>query len=131
MRKIFLDLVAIIVIVPTSLVAGVWSLFAVVVIPSALLGDPGFTIATGVYLLFLLIPGWFGIYTLWKLYTYFLNDWPIERSQSWCGLASGTAVSLFMIFASGGTVYFSIFLGWPVIATLIFSAMLQRAHRII
>jgi hypothetical protein len=130
LKNFLLDLVAWLVILPTSLVAGFWSIFAIFMVPSALIGDPGIPQWAGIALLFLLLAGWFGIYTLWKLYFMFIhNIYPEETVQLWLGLASGTIVSLIMICTFGDTIYFKLFfLGWPLIAVLIFSVMLQCVY---
>jgi hypothetical protein len=127
----FLNFVMFVFIIPTSLVAGFWTLFGIVVSFAALTADPSLKEVSPTAIWLLLVFGWFGISTLWKLYQYLLRDAiPEKPIQCWLGLMSGVAVSLTMIFTFGGIIVFRVcFLGWPIPAALIFSAMLLRITR--
>jgi hypothetical protein len=127
-----LDFVMLVFILPTSLVAGFWTPFGIVASFAALTGDPSLKEMSPTAIWLLLALGWFSISTLWKIYLYLLRGiTPEKPMHCWLGLASSVAVSLTMIFTFGGTIYFRVFfLGWPIPAALIFSAMLLRKNRV-
>jgi hypothetical protein len=127
MQKYFLTAVALIFILPTTLVAGFWTIVGGTAAIAALIGD-SFTRASGVYIVALLLSGWYGIFTLWKLYFAFYKvKAPTNIKRCWFGLVLGTITSLIMLFTFGGSIYFRVlFFGWPIIATLIFAAKLKR-----
>jgi hypothetical protein len=109
MQKMLLDFLMLAFILPTSLVACFWTPFGIVASFAAVNGDPSLKEVSPTEIWLLLVLGWFGISTLWKLYLYLLRGkTPEKPMQCWLGLASGVAVSLTMIFTFGGTIYFRV-----------------------
>jgi len=74
-----------------------------------------------------LIAGWIGIITSWRLYYHFhkTNQPPNNKLVYWLGLFCGSVTSIIFAFSSGGDLLFNIlFFGWPLLAVIVFSIML-------
>ena len=116
-----------------------WLTFALVVLPTTLASLVGSIFGLGwvldsvgssdypmhdrhlvgtVFALALLIAGWFGIVTLWRLFVSLIRGLrPIRRPAVWAGLLAGSAASICLIFiVNGGAV--SLLFGWPLVAVL-------------
>lgn len=121
-----LRLVAIVVLLPSTLVAGFWSLPGFAFVADALLRSqhPG----TAVVVLAALVAGWIGLGTTWRLYYCLLRkELGFDRGRAWWGLACGTLVSIGLMVTSGSSLVGRIaYFGWPLLAVAFFSAVLWR-----
>lgn len=119
-----LRLIAIAVLVPSTLVAGFWSLLGAAWVVDAL--RRGEHLGTAIALIAAMAGGWFGLVTAWRLY-YRLRrgDLAFDRRVAWCGLACGALVSIGLIATTGGALLFRLgFFGWPLLAAAFFAALL-------
>lgn len=125
-NPIALRLVAIIFLIPSTLVVG-WGSLLGLAFASAGLRDAGHAVAAA-FLLLAMALGWFGLVTLWRLYYGLLRGRrDINRQFAWAGLASGVVVSLGLIALTGGALAFRIaFFGCPVPAAAYFSILFWR-----
>ena len=73
----------------------------------------------------LVLAGWFGIITLWRLHYFFLGSAssPPNSHMSWLGLACGTTTSVVFIASTDGAL---LFFGWPLLAAIFYSILLLR-----
>lgn len=123
---IVLRVVAIAVLVPSTLVAGFWSLLGAAWVTDAL--GRGEHIGTALALIAAMAGGWFGLVTAWRLY-YRLRrrDLAFDRRIAGCGLASGALVCMGLMATTGGSLLFrAAFLGWPLLAVAFFGVVLWR-----
>lgn len=124
-----LRLVAIAVLLPSTLVAGFWSLPGFAFVADALLRSqqPG----TAALVLAALVAGWVGLGTAWRLYYCLLRkELDFDQRRAWWGLASGTLVAIGLMAATGGSLMFRIvFFGWPLLAVAFFGALLWRLQQ--
>lgn len=77
-------------------------------------------VAGSAMMLGLLVAGWFGIVTLWRLFVGLLRNAPPVRSRVvWAGLLSGSAASICLVLAMKGGAANLVF-AWPLLAALHF-----------
>ncbi len=118
---ISLKLVAVLVLVPTTLVAAFWSLLGVPAFVDAVIHPNPVYPYRGWMLGPLLVAGWFGIVTLWRLYHHYVSGRPPGRSAvHWAGLATGCLVSIALLFVVRGQ-WLS---AWPMVAAVYFALLL-------
>ena len=123
---IVLGLIAIAVLLPSTLGAGFWTLLGVAWVVDAL--QSGQHTGAAIALIAAMAAGWFGLVTAWRLY-YRLRrkDLAFDRRIAWCGLASGALVCIALIAMTGGSLLFRLgFFGWPLLAAAFFGAVLWR-----
>lgn len=125
-NTIALRFVAILVLLPSTLVAAFWSLMGIPFAEDAL-QRRGHAVA-GTVLFAALAAGWFGLVTLWRLYYHLLHErTDFNRNIAWAGLAVGCLVSLALIATTGGTLTFRVvFFGWPLLTAAFFAIVLWR-----
>ena len=128
-RPILLGVIAIAVLVPSTLVAGFWSLLGAAWVADAL--RRGEHTGTALALIAAMAGGWFGLVTAWRLhYRLRRKDLAFDLRMAWCGLASGALVCMGLIATTGGSLLFrAAFLGWPLLAVAFFGAALWRLSR--
>lgn len=130
-RKIVLDVVEYLVIVPATIVAAVLGFVGMMAALDALVHDT-YGVSPGM-MLALIALGWIGIFTLWKLLNYFhySSEPPTNALFYWFGLLCGSTASIILVISSGGTLLFKmLFFGWPLLAVMIFSIMLIPRSRL-
>jgi hypothetical protein len=119
-----LNIVAVLVLIPTTMFAGIVGLVGV----TAAFDDISRGRVNTIAVVPLVFAGWFGIYILWRLYCFFRHPAsfpPPSPPVSWIGLASGSSVSIILIATSGGSLLSRLFIfGWPLIAAIFFSILL-------
>ena len=123
---IALRVIAILVLLPSTLVASFWSLFGVVFVVDAL--ERNDRVASGIVLLAAMAAGWFGLITTWRLYYGFLHGRPsLNLRVAWLGLICGSLTSTGLIATTGGSLAFRIaFIGWPLLGAAFFAMALWR-----
>ena len=126
LHPIVLRLIAIVVLLPSTLVAGFWSLLGFGFVADALLR--GEHAGTAALVLAALVAGWIGLGTAWRLYYCLLRqDLGFDRQRAWWGLACGTLVAIGLIAAAAGPLMSRIvYFGWPLLAVAFFSIVLWR-----
>lgn len=129
MKRVALFIIAFFVMIPTTLVAALSSIFLIGSIINAI--RPGHDPTNGLFVIFFMFFGWFGIVTLWRLYHAFLesNSPNVNEPLAWLGLFCGSAASVILVVSAGGTITFKLlFFGWPLIAAVFFSALLLKPN---
>jgi hypothetical protein len=129
-RKIVLDVVECLVIIPTTIVAAVLGFAGALVALITLIRSEHNS--SPYMLLSLIAVGWFGVFTLWKLQNHFHRtaERPGDILLCWLGLLCGSAASVILIVSSGGTVLFRLlFFGWTMLVVIVFSIMLLNLTR--
>lgn len=114
--------------VPTTLIAGFWSLAGVLMMFDTLKRGhyAGFNVALPVAM----AAGWFGLITAWRIYYHLRRkSLAFDHRIAWWGLASGALVAIYLIATSGGSLLFRLGLfGLPLWAAAFFGAVLWRAR---
>lgn len=115
----------ILVLFPSTLVAGIWTLHGVPFVVAGFRRSEN--VAGCAILLVAMLVGWFGLVTAWRLYHALLNGrTDFNRRVAWSGLACGSIVSVLLILASNGTLVFRIgFFSWPLLAAFFYAAWLR------
>jgi hypothetical protein len=129
MKRVGLFAIAFFVMIPTTLVAALSSIFLIGSVVDAI--RPGHDPINGLFVILFIIFGWFGIVTLWRLYHAFLepNSPNINQPLAWLGLFCGSTASVILVVSAGGTITFKLlFFGWPLIAAAFFSALLLKRN---
>lgn len=120
---------AIVVMVPVTLLAGVYGLLALGLLVSFVVEEAVLSIEDmlrRVGLAVLLGGGWFGIVTGWRLYYHFLKSsaYPLWSTWAWAGLFSGTLCSAILLVITGQT-----FMLWPLLGAAWLAGLLVSAGR--
>ncbi len=128
-HQLLLRLIAVAVLLPSTLGAGFWSLVGGAFLVDAL--RRGHALPAAAVLALAMAAGWFGLVTLWRLYYRLLRGDPgFSRRTAWLGLACGSAVSAVAMAVTGGALPMRIALfGWPLLGAAVFSAVLWRLPR--
>jgi hypothetical protein len=126
-RKLLLNLLMIFVLIPTSLGAVFCTLmFALFALPAHS------SIANPLIGSTLIVVGWFGIISLWRLYIHFIstNYAPANSFYYWLGLFFGVAASFDLIISTAGSPFINtLIFGWPLIAAMVFSILLLMSAK--
>lgn len=124
--RFLLRLIAVVVLLPSTLVAGFWSVLGFGFVADALLRSQHPVAAALV--LAALVAGWIGLGTAWWLYYGLLReDAAIDLRRAWCGLASGALVCIALVAVTNGSLLFRLaFFGWPLLAVVFFGRVLWR-----
>ncbi len=127
--RILLRLIAIAVLLPSTLGAGFWSMLGFGFVADALLRGEH-PVAAALVLL-ALVAGWVGLGTAWRLYYGLLRgDAAVDLRRGWWGLASGALVCIALVAVTSGSLLFRIcFFGWPLLAVAFLGAQLWRLRR--
>jgi hypothetical protein len=129
MRRLALWLTFVLVVLPTTLLSLVFSLFGIAWMtdslrPSTDPMDDRHRLAS-LMALAVLAAGWFGIATLWRLFVLLKRDWRSSRPREiWAGLLAGSAVSVVLIVMTPTAVAFVY--AWPLLAVLHFGVEFAR-----
>lgn len=117
-----LRVVGILVLMPTTLVAGFWTLLAVPALADAM-SEPSVAYPWRVlWWATLLLAGWFGLVTTWRLYYRFESGDDVDNTAwHWAGLAAGCATSAALLVTIPGQ-YLA---AWPLIGAAYFGWRLQ------
>ncbi len=128
-HRLLLRLMAVAVLLPSTLGAGFGSLLGGAFVADAL--RRGHALPASAALAVAMAAGWFGLVTLWRLYYRLLRgDAGFSRRTAWLGLACGSAVSAGSMAVTGGTLPVRIVLfGWPLLGAAFFGAVLWRLPR--
>jgi len=130
MRKpLMLRLIAIAVLVPSSLCAAFGTLLGVAWAADAL--QRGQHLGTALALIAAIAAGWFGLVTAWRLYYQLLRQQvTLERRIAGLGLACGALVAIGLMATTAGAPMFRLaFFGWPLLAAAFLGAQLWRLRR--
>ncbi|QEE23097.1 hypothetical protein CS053_00250 [Rhodanobacter glycinis] len=124
--KLSLYLIAIGVVLPSTMVAAFFSLLGAGFASDALRRHEH--ALAGLVALAALVAGWFGLVTLWRLHYRLLHArLDFNRPAAWAGLACGSVVVLALVLSSGGTLVFRVsFFGWPLLAAAYYAVVLWR-----
>ncbi|BAP45414.1 putative membrane bound phosphohydrolase [Pseudomonas sp. StFLB209] len=126
---LMLRVVAIVVMLPVTLLAGVYGLLALGLLVSFVVEEAVLSIEDmlrRVGLAVLLGGGWFGIVTGWRLYYHFLKSFGYPRwsKWAWAGLLSGTLCSVVLLVITG-----QLFMLWPLLGAAWLAGLLLNAGR--
>ena len=124
-----LRILAVVVMVPVTLLAGAYGLLALGMLVFFVTEDAGLSIGDilrRVGLAILLGGGWFGIVTGWRLYYHFLKSsaYPLWSTWAWAGLLSGTLCSVVLLVITG-----QLFMLWPLPGAVWLAGLLVNAGR--
>jgi hypothetical protein len=132
MRRVFLTVVALSVLLPTTLVALFLTWFAVIGISSSLRDYTSGNLGSLLTILALLGFGWFGILTLWRCHKRLVSDQPSMTSAwpIWLGLACGSVVSVVLAYSLWQPTRpgLTIVAAWPLIGAFVHAVMLARGR---
>lgn len=126
---LMLRALAIVVMVPVTLLAGAYGLLALGMLVFFVTEDAGLSIEDvlrRVGLAVLLGGGWFGIVMGWRLYYHFLKSFSYPRwsTWAWAGLLSGTLCSVVLLVITG-----QLFMLWPLLGAVWLVGLLINAQR--
>lgn len=126
---LMLRTLAIVVMVPVTLLAGVYGLLALGMLVSFVVEDAGLSgaeVLRCVGLAVLLGGGWFGIVTGWRIYYHLLKStvYPPWAAWAWAGLLSGTLCSVILLIITG-----QMFMLWPLLGATWLAGLLFNAGR--
>lgn len=129
LRVLMLRTLAIVVMVPVTLLAGAYGLLALGMLVFFVTEDSGVSIEDvlrRVGLAVLLGGGWFGIVMGWRLYYHFLKSFSYPRwsAWAWAGLLSGTLCSVILLVITG-----QLFMLWPLLGAFWLAVLLNNARR--
>lgn len=121
-----LRLIAIAVLLPSTLTAGFWTLLGAAWVADAL--QRGEHMGTALALSAAMAAGWFGLVTGWRLHYHLQHQYlALDRRIAWSGLASSALVSIGLLVTTGGSLLFRLgFFGWPLLAVAFFAMVLWR-----
>lgn len=121
-----LRLIALFVLLPSTLGADFWSLLGAGFAADALRRGQHLLAAT--LLVAAMTAGWLGLVTLWRLhYRLLRKDLSFNRRVAWLGLACGVAASVGLMAVSSATPLMrALLFGWPLLAAAFFSTVLWR-----
>jgi len=129
-RRVALWATCLLVIVPTTLEALVFSVFAFAWGFDALFrpGDLELSRRAGALFTFALLgASWIGTGTLWRLFSGLVHGvLPARPRRVWLGLAAGCVACLVMVLSTPGAIPKAI-VGWPLLAALHLGIELRRA----
>jgi hypothetical protein len=117
LRRVALSIIALLVLLPSTAVSLVCTVFGFAAWSDGPRGGPYLTwFAAPIVLLC----GWFGLISLWQMY-FALSNRRLTASPKliWLGLACGCASSAALIYSLGGSLSFKVVLfGWPLLAAV-------------
>lgn len=124
--RFVLRMIGVVVLLPTTLVAGFWTLLAVPALADAIVRPSVVYPWRAWRLVPLLLGGWFGLVTLWRLYYRFdsgrdMGDVRFHRM----GLSAGCATSIALLLSMPG----HWLAAWPLIAAGYFAWRLRASRR--
>ncbi|WP_459746268.1 hypothetical protein [Pseudomonas sp. 3A(2025)] len=133
-RKILVWTTGVLVVLPTLLAACFGTLVAAArIYEFVFIQGPGIAYGIGAHLQLLAITvlGWVGLVTLVRLHNHFLrsNAVPAWRRFAWTGLVCGVIACIgLMGWINASLAFRLVFLGWPLIAALVFGGLLVWAQ---
>lgn len=133
-RKILVWTTGVLVVLPTLLAACFGTLVAAARIYEFVFiqgPDVAYGIGAHLQLLAITVLGWTGLVTLVRLHNHFLrsNAVPARNSFAWTGLVCGVIACMGLMGWINASVEFRlVFLGWPLIAVLVFGWLLVRVQ---
>lgn len=120
--KFALKTIGIVVLLPTTLVALFWTFLGVLALIDSIARPDAAYPYRGLLLAPVLVAGWFGLTTLWRLYYCFdAHRPPGNVNVHWAGLLAGCATSIALLLAVPG----QLLAAWPLIAAIYFGWLLR------
>jgi len=123
--KFALRVIGIVVLLPTTLVASFWTFMGVPALIDSVTHPNTVYPYRALLLAPLLSAGWFGIITLWRLYSHFDANLDLGNIKiHWTGLVAGCLASAALLLAMPG----QLLAAWPLIAALYFGWRLRASR---
>ena len=124
--KFALKTIGIVVLLPTTLVALFWTFLGVPALIDSIAHPSLVYPYRALVLAPVLVAGWFGLITLWRLYYRFDAHRPLGNIKvHWAGLVAGCTASVALLLAMPG----QLLAAWPLIAAIYFGWRLH-AYRL-